>query len=65
MAKSKPVGFDEWKVEITQKEGEAPVAEKLKVVRKNVKISEAEAESLNRLVLGGQNKYGVMYFPAE
>lgn len=62
--------FDEWmgQVKISQDEsgGVSRSFERLKVVRKGVKITEEEAEVLNRGVLHGpDNKIVKMYFPSE
>ncbi len=58
--------FTEWECKITRDpETKKPSAEKLKVVRRVVKITEQEAETLNEGVLNGNNTYGKLYFPAE
>lgn len=60
--------YQEWKVEVkAKKDGEETVreAEKLKMVRPCVKISEAEAEVLNNGALYGPTTIALMYFKAE
>ena len=56
----KPVHFQEWEVKIDKK-----VAEKLKISRPCVKISDEEAETLNAGILDGPNTYAKMYFKPE
>lgn len=53
-------GYVEWDVRITKGE-----AEKLKVSRACVKITDQEAETLNAGVLNGGNSYAKMYFKPE
>ena len=60
--------YQEWKVEIKSSvvDGKTvKTAEKLKVVRECVKISDEEAEVLNRGILEGPNTIASMYFKAE
>lgn len=62
--------FDEWmgqvKVYKDESGGISRSFEKLKVVRKGVKITDDEAETLNRGVLHGpDNKIVNMYLPVE
>lgn len=61
--------YEEWDVRITAKQDENKKTtyeyEKLKVSRPVVKISEEEAEVLNRGVLTGGNTYAKMYFLPE
>lgn len=52
--------YEEWRVEL--KDGKA---EKLKVVRKRVLITDDQAAILNEGVLKGGNNLGNMYYPAE
>lgn len=52
--------FVEWDVKI-----EDGKVKKLAVSRQVVKITEAEAETLNVGILDGGNSYAKMYFPAE
>lgn len=52
--------YQEWEVKIENKE-----AVKLKISRSVVKITEAEAETLNAGVLNGGNTYAKMYFLPE
>ena len=53
--------YEEWRVEIINKK-----AEKLKLIRPVVKITEDQAEILNRGVIDGPgNKYALMYFLPE
>jgi hypothetical protein len=56
-----PVHYEEWEVKIP-KNGEY---EKLKCVRKCVKIEDEHAEILNEGVLWGGNTYAKMYFKPE
>lgn len=56
--------YQEWEVKIVNKDGKF-VAEKLKVLREVVKITEEEAEILNTGVLEGGNTYGKMYYLPE
>lgn len=56
--------YQEWEVKIVNKDGKY-VAEKLKVLREVVKITEEEAEILNTGVLEGGNTYGKMYYLPE
>lgn len=60
--KSKSSGdhFQEWECKIVNGK-----AEKLKVTRAVVKITEEEAASLNKGVEEGGNSYGKMYFRPE
>lgn len=51
--------YQEWRVELLNGR-----AEKLKVVRKRVLITDEQAEVLNNGVLEGGNTYGSMYFKA-
>lgn len=60
--------FEEWECKISSVTIEGKTTnhfEKLKVARKVVKISEAEADILNEGVLNGKNNYGKMYFRPE
>jgi hypothetical protein len=53
--------FEEWKCEVINKK-----VDKLKVTRPKVKITETEAETLNRGILTGGNTIANMYFaPGE
>jgi hypothetical protein len=52
--------YVEWEVKIEGKK-----AEKLKVSRKRVMITDEQAEVLNQGVTEGGNTYAKMYFPAE
>jgi hypothetical protein len=52
--------FQEWDVKVTKGS-----AEKLKIKRGCVKITEEQAEILNTGILSGSNTYGVMYFLPE
>lgn len=68
MAKTTANHYQEWEVKIAAtKKGEQTVytAEKLKLVRPCVKISDQEAEVLNSGVLTGGNTYAKMYYKAE
>lgn len=53
-------GYQEWEVKIDRQQ-----AEKIKISRKSVKITEEEAEILNRGVLTGGNTFAKMYFKPE
>lgn len=55
-----PIYYEEWRVDI--KDGKA---EKLKLVRKCVKITDEEAEILNNGVLTGFSTAPIMYFKPE
>lgn len=69
MATSNVTVYQEWDVQISiSKDGNGQINysyEKLKISRKAVNITEAEAETLNNGVLTGGNTYAKMYFPAE
>ena len=52
--------YQEWKVQILNGK-----AEKLKVIRECVKITDEQAETLNSGVIDGGNTYASMYFKAE
>lgn len=56
--------FDEWRVDVPVI-GEADKVEKVKILRKGVKITPEQAEILNDGVLWGNNRQGVMYFKPE
>lgn len=58
--KSVKTHYEQWKVEL--KDGKA---EKLKIVRPRVLISDEQAEILNEGVLKGGNNIGDMYFLPE
>ena len=58
--------YAEWLVQISKdKDTGKPTFEKMKIKRPAVKITEEEAETLNRGVLEGPNTFASMYFPAE
>ncbi len=64
-AVEQPTHFEEWQVAIKQTK-EGPQHEKLRVLRKTVKITEEEAATLNNGVLLGGNNFAKMYFkPGE
>ena len=55
------VHFEEWECKVLNNK-----CEKLKVIRPKVKITEVEADTLNRGLLVGGNTYAKMYFlPGE
>lgn len=56
--------FEEWEVKIANST-DGPRAEKLKLKRKCVKITEEQAETLNAGILKGGNTYAKMYFRPE
>lgn len=56
--------WQRWEVKITQSEA-GPKYEKLKMAKEVVKISDEEAEALNKGVLQGSNTHAVMYFKPE
>ncbi len=56
--------YQEWEVKITRTP-EGPVAEKLKVLRPVVKITDEQAETLNAGRLEGGNTYTQMYYLPE
>lgn len=58
--KAKHNHYEEWHVKISKN-----IAEKMKINRPCVKISEEQAEILNEGVLYGNNTYAVMYFKPE
>lgn len=61
--KKNPFGkqhYQEWRVEIKDKK-----AEKLKIVRPRVLITDQQADTLNHGVLNGGNTYASMYFKPE
>lgn len=64
-APKKHGGFDEYEVKITYPEKGKPKAEQLKCMRKNVQISQEEADVLNNGVLEGGNTYARMYYPSK
>jgi hypothetical protein len=56
--------YEEWNCKINQTD-KGPVAEKLKVVRERVVITDEEASTLNHGRLTGGNSYVHMYFKSE
>lgn len=56
--------YQEWEVKVTRTK-DGPVAEKMKVLRPVVKITEEQAETLNHGRLHGGNTYTQMYFLPE
>jgi hypothetical protein len=59
-AKPKPIHYEEWQCEINNGQ-----ADKLKIIRPCVKITDLEAESLNHGQIHGGNKYAKLYFKPE
>lgn len=56
--------FEEWRVDIPII-GDFEAVEKVKLLRKSVKIKPEYAEALNSGVVWGNNRQGVMYFKPE